>query len=145
MVADTVEKAKELARRREALKRDLAGIGDMRPGSLVGRYRKCGKASCHCAATGSAGHGPSWSLTREVEGKTVTKIIPPGAAVERTRVQIAEYRRFRALTREVVEVSEKLCDAQLAAGEVATEQEAAKKRGSKKPSRRKSSPRSKHS
>ena len=145
MVADTVEKAKELARRREALKRDLAGIGDMRPGSLVGRYRKCGKPSCHCAAAGSAEHGPSWSLTREVEGKTVTKIIPPGAAVERTRRQIGEYRRFRALTREVVEVSEKLCDAQLAAGEAATEQEAAKKGGSKKPSMQKLRPRSKRS
>ena len=144
-MADAIEKAKELVRRREALKRELAGVGDMRPGSLVGRYRRCGKPSCHCAGAGSAGHGPSWSLTREVDGKTVTKIIPPGTAVERTRAQIAEYRRFRALTREVVELSEKLCNAQLAAGEAATEQGAAKKGGSKKLSRRKSPPRSKRS
>jgi hypothetical protein len=32
-----------------------------------------------------------------VKGKTVTRIIPTGPAVERTRHQIAEYRRFRAL------------------------------------------------
>jgi len=144
-VADTVGKAKEFTRRREALKRDLVDIGDMRPGSLVERYRRCGKASCHCAASGSVGHGPSWSLTREIQGKTVTRIIPAGAGVERTRVQIAEYRRFRTLARELVEVSEKLCEAQLAAGEAATEKGAAKKGGSKKPSTRKSAPRSKRS
>lgn len=144
-MVDKVGKAKGLAMRREVLKQDLAQIRDMRPGSLVGRYRKCGKPSCHCAATGSAGHGPSWSLTREVEGKTVTKIIPAGAAVERTQAQIAEYRRFRALTREVVEVSEELCDAQLAAGEAATEEGVAKKGGSKRRSKPRSSPRSKRS
>ena len=144
-MVDTVEKSKGLAMRQEVLKKDLAQIRDMRPGSLVGRYRKCGKPSCHCAATGSAGHGPSWSLTREVEGKTVTKIIPAGAAVERTQAQIAEYRRFRALTREVVEVSEKLCDAQLAADEAATETGPAQKGGSKRRSNPRSSPRSKRS
>jgi len=117
----------------------------MRSGSLVERYRKCGKPSCHCAATGSEGHGPSWSLTRGVGGKTLTKIIPAGAAVERTRRQIAEYRRFRVLARELVEVSEKLCNAQLAAGEAATEERAAKKGGSKKPSPRKSAPSAKRS
>lgn len=144
-MADTVGKVKEFMKRREALKKDLVDIGDMRPGSLVERYRKCGKPSCHCAAAGSAGHGPSWSLTREVGGKTLTKIIPAGAAVERTQAQIAEHRRFRALTRELVEVSEKLCDAQLAAGEAATEEGAAKKGGSKQRSKPRSSPRSKRS
>jgi hypothetical protein len=80
-----------------------------------------------------------------VDGKTVTKIIPAGTAVERTRRQIAEYRRFRALMRELLEVSERLCDAQLAQGEAAPEKEVAKKGGSKKSSPRKSAPRSKRS
>ncbi len=143
-----VEESKRLGgliRRREALRQELAAVGDMRPGSLVGRYRKCGKPSCHCADASSEGHGPSWSLTRAVGGKTVTKIIPAGTAVERTRAQITEHRRFRGLTRELVEVSEKVCDAQLAAGKAATEEEAAKKGGSKKPLTRKSGPRSKRS
>lgn len=135
------ERLGELTGRREALKRELAGVDEMRPGALVGRYRKCGKPSCHCAEAESGGHGPSWSLTRVVRGKTVTKIIP-APAVEETRAQIAEHRRFRELTRELVEVSEKICDARLVA---APEAQAAKKGGSKKPSRRKSRPRSKRS
>ena len=101
-----------LSRQREALRTQLASVGDMRPGSLVARYRACGTPSCHCAGKGERGHGPSWSLTHAVAGKTRTKIIPAGA-VQRTKAQISEYRRFRHLVRELVEVSEELCNAQL--------------------------------
>jgi len=57
----------------------------MRPGSLLARFRKCGKQSCHCTKKGDKGHGPSYSLTHPVAGKTITHIIPTGPAVERTR------------------------------------------------------------
>lgn len=103
----------QLQAQRATLKTALAHIGDMRPGSLVGRFRSCGKPTCHCAKSGSPGHGPSYSLTREVAGKTITKIIPSGPAVEQTRQQIAEYQRFRELARELVAVSEEVCNAQL--------------------------------
>ena len=103
----------ELRKRRDEIRDELAALGDLRPGSLVGRYRKCGKPSCHCAREGDPGHGPSFSLTRAVGGKTVTRIIP-AAAVARTQAQIAEYGRLRRLTGELVEVSEGLCEALLA-------------------------------
>jgi hypothetical protein len=99
--------------KRDQIKAQLAQVGDMRPGSLVERYRRCGKRSCHCAQKDARGHGPSYSLTHPVGGKTVTRIIPKGAAVEQTRVQIAEYRRFRELVRQLVGVSEQICDTQL--------------------------------
>ena len=108
-MADSLD---DLQHERSRLQMALAQIGDLRPGSLVERFRKCGKPSCHCAKPDSPGHGPSYSLTREVESKTITKIIPP-SAVEQTRRQIAEYKRFRDLTREFVEVSDKVCNAQL--------------------------------
>jgi hypothetical protein len=103
----------ELRARRDEIRDQLASLGDLRPGSLVGRYRRCGKPNCHCAREERGGHGPSWSLTRGVGGRTVTRIIPP-AAVPRTREQIAEYHRLRRLTAELVEVSDGLCDALLA-------------------------------
>ena len=102
----------ELGLRRRKIQDQLADLGDLRPGSLTPRFRKCGKPSCHCAAQGDRGHGPSWSLTWAVEGKTRTRIIP-AEAVEETQAQIAEYRRARALTRELFEVSAQMCDAQL--------------------------------
>jgi hypothetical protein len=112
----------------------------MRRGSLVARYRKCGKPSCCCADAQHAGHGPSLSLTWQVEGKTRTKIIPV-EATERTKAQIAEFRRFRRLSRELVEISERLCDARLES-EPAEAQASAKKGASKKSSRHTSSRRS---
>lgn len=127
---------------RDSLKSQLVRLGDMRPGSLVGRYRRCGKPSCHCVAKDSPGHGPSWSLTRPVHGKTVTKVIPTGPAVDRTRAQIAEYKRFRAIVQQLVEVNEKLCDAQIAASRSASH-EGAEKGGSRRRSKRRSSRRSK--
>ena len=102
----------ELGRRRREIQDQLAALDDLRPGSLTPRYRKCGKPTCHCAAEGDPGHGPSWSLTRTVEGKTQTRIIPV-EAVEETQAQIAEYRRARALTRDLFEVSTRMCDVQL--------------------------------
>lgn len=130
----------ELERRQGELKAPLSTVHDMRRGSLVARYRKCGKASCCCATEDHAGHGPSLSLTWQAEGKTRTKIIPVQAA-ERTKAQIAEFRRFRRLSRELVEVSERLCDARLES-EQAEAQATAQKGGSKKSSRRRSSRRS---
>lgn len=137
------EQVEQVRKQRDELKARIAEVGDLRPGSLVERYRRCGKAGCHCAGKGEVGHGPSWSLTREVGGKTVTRVIPAGA-VAQTREQIAEHRRFRALVRELVETSEQLCDAKLEAGEAASD-EAAKKGASRKPSTRRSRPRSKRS
>jgi hypothetical protein len=130
----------ELERRQDELKAQLNHVQDMRRGSLVARYRKCGKASCCCANAHHAGHGPSLSLTWQAEGKTRTKIIPVAAA-ERTKAQIAEFRRFRRLSRELVEVSERICDARLAS-EQAEAQATAKKGGSKRSSPRRSSRRS---
>ena len=104
---------RQLEHRRQQLMQAFLGLGDLRPGSLVARYRRCGKDYCHCAQPGARGHGPSFSLTRSVGGKTVTKIIPPGPAVERTREQIAEYRRSRRLFQQWVEVSDQICQAKL--------------------------------
>jgi hypothetical protein len=99
--------------KRDQLAASLASVDDLRPGFLTARFRKCGKPNCHCAQKDSPGHGPSYSLTHRVGGKTVTQVIPQGPAVEQAKAQIAEYRRFRSLVRELIVVSEQLCWAQV--------------------------------
>ena len=108
-----ISEIEQLSQRRDELLEQITQIKDMRSGTLIPRFRKCGKPYCHCAKEGSPGHGPSWSLTRDINGKTMTKIIPKGVAVERTKEQLAEYKRYRGLSHELLEVSEKLCDAKL--------------------------------
>ena len=140
MLPNTLE---QLEKRQAELRAALSQGNDMRPGSLVERYRACGKPTCHCAREGDRGHGPSWSLTHAIAGKTVTKVIP-AAAVATTRAQIAEYKRFRAIARELVETSERLCDARLALGKAASN-EGVKKGASRRRSPLRSSRRSKSS
>jgi len=131
--------AEKLTHRRDELKAEIANINDMRPGSLTPRFRKCGKPNCHCSSETSPGHGPSWSLTRELHGKTITKIISSSAAVETTKQQISEFKRFRELSRELIEISDKLCDAKLEILKADAEA-TAKKGASKTASKRKSQP-----
>ena len=100
----------DLRSRKASLLNHLTSLADFRAGSLVGRYRKCGKPGCRCAREGQPGHGPSWSLTRSVKGKTVTKIIS-AEAVETTEQQIAECHRFQQIVHELVEINVKICDA----------------------------------
>ena len=101
-----------LRRRRDEIRQSLADIGDLRPGSLKSRYRKCGKPHCHCARASDPGHGPHWSLSRLIKGKMHSRAIPADA-VEETRQQVDECRRLRELTKELIEVSERLCQERL--------------------------------
>ena len=117
-----------LRERRDQLTTSLAHIDDLRPGFLTARFRRCGKANCHCAQKGSPGHGPSYSLTHRLGGKTTTQVIPQGPAIERTKAQLAEYRRFRELVRELIAVSEQICSAQLRDAQTASVSKTKKER-----------------
>lgn len=115
-----------LLQRRDALRRELARVGDLRAGSLHSRFRKCGKANCHCARQNDPGHGPSWFLQRHV-GKKVQQRAIPAHALDATRRQVAERLRLQELTRELVEVNERICHLRLLADRGAPVAEAPKK------------------
>lgn len=130
-----------LERRRADLRSQFASIGEMRSGTLTERFRRCGKSGCHCAKPGDRGHGPVLSLTRKQAGKTVTRIIPSHAAAA-IQARVAEYQRFRQLSKAFVEVNDALSEARLAA-ERAPRAAVEKKGASRKTSRLKSAPKSK--
>ncbi len=112
----------------------LASLKDMRPGSVVGAVFRCGKASCHCARPEDPGHGPSLRLTYKWHGKTVTEALPTPAAVRKAEREIAEFREYQRLGRDLVEVNAKIC--RLRPVEEPPQDEQEKKR--QKPSSRKS-------
>ena len=91
------------------LKAALAGIGDMRPGSLSETYGKCGKPTCHCAQPDDSGHDPQFRLTRRVDGKTVTESFATPADLRRAQQEVSEFHRFRELSDQLVAVNEKIC------------------------------------
>ena len=53
-----------------AVASQLAEPRPMRRGSVSERYVKCNKAGCACADRDDARHGPYYSITRVVKGRT---------------------------------------------------------------------------
>ena len=71
--------------------------------------RRCGSPACHCAKPNDPGHGPHFQLTQKVDGKTVTQNLPSLAAIRKAEIEIAEFRKFQALTGELVDVNRRIC------------------------------------
>ena len=123
-----------LESRRAELLSSLADLKDMRPGSIVGAVWRCGKPSCHCAQPDDPGHGPSLRLTYKWHGKTITEALPNPAAVHKAEQEIAEFRRYQQLGRELVEVSEQVCRLRPVEEALTTQEKKRSKRSAKKSS-----------
>jgi hypothetical protein len=124
----------ELEQQRSRLVAQLSELGDLRPGSVTGIVRRCGKPTCHCAQPEDPGHGPTLRLTYKDQGKTVSEALPSPASVRKAEREIAEFRKFQQLSRSFLDVNEKICRLRPVEEELLNEQE--KKR--RTPSNRKS-------
>lgn len=121
----------------------IAELRPMRRGSLSERYVKCSKPGCLCAERPDSRHGPYYSLTRTVGGRTQSRFL----SVEQAEIAIAQVeagRRFRKQLDAVWIACERWADAQLETTG-ATSQEEAQKGGSKRRSKPRSPRRSKRS
>jgi hypothetical protein len=127
--------------------RELAAVlsqaKPMRRGSVSERTMKCGKAGCPCQEDPKARHGPYYSWTRPMAGKTHSRYLSPEQA-ELARRQIEQGHTFLEQMEHYREACEQWADAQLELCPVAS-QEAAEKGGSKPTFKTKSSRKSKHS
>jgi len=99
----------ELEQQRSLLTVQLSQLGDLRPGSVTGIVRRCGKPTCHCAQPDDPGHGPTLRLTYKVQGKTISEALPTPASVRKAEREITEFRKFQELSRSFLEVNEKIC------------------------------------
>src|ERR1700740_1214593 len=114
----------------------------MRRGSLYERRMKCGQAACACQHDPKAAHGPYFTLTEKVEGKTRSRYVAP-AQVPVVRGQIEAGQKFREHVEAYWEACEQWADEQL--GPVPASRGEAEKKGFRRVSKRKSSGRSKSS
>lgn len=67
------------------LARELAALVGSTPvlaGTLTHRHTRCGRAGCRCSADPPVLHGPYWSWTRKVNGKTVTRYLSEDQAAD---------------------------------------------------------------
>jgi len=125
-----------------AVRQQFEALGPLRPirrGSLSERYMKCNKPGCACAEDPDARHGPYFSLTRTIHGRTQSRLVEAKQA-EMVRDQVEAGQEFRAHIEAYWHVCEQWADDQLDAPAAAS-QEAAKKGASKRRLKRRSSAR----
>jgi hypothetical protein len=92
-------------RRRQAeIAAALAQLGFCLPGTLTERRTRCSSPGCHCRATPPVLHGPYYSWTRKVAGKTVTRTLSAEQA-SRYASWFEHARRLRALAAELEALS----------------------------------------
>lgn len=97
-----------LRRRRARLVARLPELERLLRGSLVERYKKCGKPGCHCAQ--GEGHGPAYYLSVTLgPGKTRSYYI---SAEQKKRIvrYLDNYRKLRELTEEITGINRELLE-----------------------------------
>jgi len=107
----------KLTRRREEIIAQLSQLGPMRKGSLNEQY-----VDAILKDGSKHKRGPYTLYTFKEKDRTVSKRLRSGAQVERYRRQIAAFRSFQDLTRELALIGQRLADV-----EVRDEQEESKK------------------
>ncbi|MDN5798030.1 MAG: hypothetical protein L0H79_20110 [Intrasporangium sp.] len=101
----------QLEDERTRLRAQIGTIGDFRPGSLSAVMRRCGKANCACAEPSHPGHGPQHILTKKVAGKTMSMHFKPGPELDKVTAEVGNYRRFKTVVEQLIDVNEAICQA----------------------------------
>jgi hypothetical protein len=98
--------AKRLLEQREILTSGLPSFAEIVRGSLVTRYRRCGKPTCHCAQ--SRGHGPAHYLVVTLKPGKTEQILLSEAMLPVARQFLNNYKRWWAALEKVSAVNRRL-------------------------------------
>jgi hypothetical protein len=131
----------ELEAVRDQLYAQLSRVGDFRRGSVSENYRKCGKPNCACAGPDHPGHGPRFLWTRSAGRRKTAGRQLASAEVAKVRREVARHAEFEALSEQITEVNEKICEARPVTGTQVPPAPDGEKGGSSPRSRKRSPPR----
>ena len=123
------------------LAQQLSDPKPMRRGSVTERYVKCNKVGCACGDSEEDRHGPYYSVSRVVKGRTKSRWLDTRQAGT-VRRQVQGGQQFRKNIEAYWQACERWADAELETPEAAA-RGAAEKKGSKQRSRARSARKSK--
>jgi hypothetical protein len=98
--------AKKLLEQREILTSGLPSFAQIVRGSLVTRYRRCGKPTCHCVQ--SRGHGPAHYLVVTLRPGKTEQILLSEEMLPVARQFLDNYKRWWAALEKVSAVNRRL-------------------------------------
>lgn len=90
--------------RAQALMKQISELGFCLPGTLTERYTRCSSPGCRCKADPPARHGPYYSWTRKINGKTHTRTLTPEQA-RRYQPWFDDARQLRTLSADLEALS----------------------------------------
>jgi hypothetical protein len=100
------ESAAALRKRRNDLVRRLPPLKSILRGSLIERYKRCGKPGCKCAD--GPGHGPKYYLSVSYPGQRPQMDYVPQDAYDQTAEYLANYHRSREILETICEINREL-------------------------------------
>jgi hypothetical protein len=95
-----------LRKRRNALLRQLPPLQAILRGSLIERYKRCGKPGCKCAD--GRGHGPKYYLSVSYPGLRPQMDYVPQELYSQTAEFLANYHRAREILEAICEINREL-------------------------------------
>lgn len=95
-----------LRKRRRALLRQLPPLKEILRGSLIKRYKRCGKPGCKCAD--GAGHGPKYYLSVSYPGLRPQMDYVPQEFCAQAAEFLANYHRARQILEAICEINREL-------------------------------------
>lgn len=100
------QSAAALRKRRNALVRLLPPLKSILRGSLIERYKRCGKPGCKCAD--GPGHGPKYYLSVSYPGQRPQMDYVPQEAYGQTAEFLANYHKSREILETICEINREL-------------------------------------
>jgi hypothetical protein len=95
-----------LRRRRQALVRQLPPLKGVLRGSLIERFKRCGKPGCKCAE--GPGHGPKYYLSVSRTGLRPQMDYVPQESHAQVAEFVANYHRAREILEAISEINREL-------------------------------------
>ena len=95
-----------LRRRRAQLLKQMPALETLLRGSLIERYKRCGKPGCKCAD--GPGHGPKYYLSVSLPGRRPQMDYVPQADYTNVAEHLANYHRVREIIEEICEINREL-------------------------------------
>ena len=93
-------------------KEELAGLGNLRPGSLSTQFNVCGTPGCKCKADPPQKHGPYYQVSFTRKGKHSTKFVKE-QDLPAIREQLSNYERMKELVDRWIDLSTELSNLRL--------------------------------
>lgn len=102
----STDSAARLRKRRQALLRQLPPLKAVLRGSLIERYKRCGKPGCKCAE--GPGHGPKYYLSVSRSGSRPQMDYVPQESHAQVAEFVANYQRAREILEAISEINREL-------------------------------------